>query len=104
MTRQERIKGGIKNTKSGQKWTREELSKVLQLYITDRDLKIHESNKTIQELAVQLNRTTRSLEAQLLMFRNLDKFGFYGFRNMSTISRQLWKEYIDKSTTQNGTL
>jgi hypothetical protein len=98
MARQPRIKGGEKNTKSGQKWSREELSKVLTLYISDRQLKIHESNETIQKLAKQLDRTTRSVEAQLLMFRNLDKFGFYGYRNMNTICKELWKEYIDKTT------
>ena len=76
MAKQPRIKGGEKNTKSGQKWTHEELSKVLNLYISDRKLKIHETNETIQKLANQLERTTRSVEAQLLMFRNLDKFGF----------------------------
>lgn len=97
MTRQKRIKGGEKNAKSGQKWTYEELSKVLDSYVTDRQLKIHESNEAVQQLAKQLERTTRSVEAQLLMFRNLDKFGFYGYRNMNTICKQLWKEYIDKS-------
>lgn len=98
MARQKRIKGGEKNSKSGQKWTREELSEIINLYVTDRELKIHESNTTMQQLAKQLGRTTRSVEAQLLMFRNLDKFGFYGYRNMNTICKQLWKEYIDKST------
>ncbi len=98
MPRQQRIKGGEKNIKSGQKWTSEELRHVLNLYINDRQLKIHESNQNVQELAKQLGRTTRSVEAQLLMFRNLDKFGFYGYRNMNTICKQLWKEYIDKST------
>lgn len=98
MPRQKRVKGGEKNSKSGQKWTIEELSKVLNLYVTDRQLKIHESNETLQQLAKQLGRTTRSVEAQLLMFRNLDKFGFYGYRNMNTLCKQLWKEYIDKTT------
>lgn len=97
MARQPRIKGGEKNTKSGQKWTREELSKVLNLYTSDRGLKIHESNEIIQKLAKDLDRTTRSVEAQLLMFRNLDKFGFYGYRNMNTICKALWKEHIDKT-------
>jgi len=98
MARQVRIKGGEKNTKSGQKWSREELTKILNLYLNDRQIKIHESNQEIQSLATELNRTTRSVEAQLLMFRSLDKFGFYGYRNMNTISKQLWKEYIDQST------
>jgi len=90
MARQPRIKGGEKNPKSGLKWTREELSKILNLYISDRQLKIHESNEAIQKLARQLDRTTRSVEAQLLMFRNLDKFGFYGYRNMNSICKALW--------------
>jgi hypothetical protein len=98
MPRHIRIKGGEKNSKSGLKWTLDELSKVLNLYISDRQLKIHESNILLQQLAKQLGRTTRSVEAQLLMFRNLDKFGFYGYRNMNTLCKQLWMEYIDKST------
>ncbi|MBS1556530.1 MAG: hypothetical protein JSU09_16535 [Bacteroidetes bacterium] len=97
MARQIRIKGGEKNIKSGQKWTSGELSKVLDLYLSDRQLKIHESNEIIQKLATQLGRTTRSVEAQLLMFRSLDKFGFYGYRNMNKICKTLWKEYIDKT-------
>lgn len=104
MNRQPRIKGGEKNQKTGQRWTKEELSKVLDLYISDRSLKIHESNKPIQSLAEQLGRTTRSVEAQLLMYRNLDKFGFYGYGNMNKICKQLWIEYINKSIIQNGAL
>jgi len=98
MPRQPRVKGGEKNFKSGQKWNREELSKVLDIYITDRQLKIHEPNEKIQILANQLERTTRSVEAQLLMFRSLEKFGFYGYRNMNKLCKALWIEYIEKST------
>jgi D-mannonate dehydratase len=97
MSRQKRIKGGEKNIKSGQKWTKEELNKVLQLYISDRQLKIHESNEIVQKLAKQLGRTTRSVEAQLLMFRTLDKFGNSGYKNMNTICKQLWEEFIDST-------
>ena len=97
MPRQVRIKGGEKNTKSGQKWTREELSKVLQLYVSDRELKIHESNLRIQDFAKKIGRTTRSVEAQLLMFRTLDKFGNYGYKNMNTISKKLWEEFIEST-------
>lgn len=97
MARQPRIKGGEKNTKSGQKWTSEELSKVLNLYVTDRQLKIHESNEMIQKLAKKLERTTRSVEAQLLMFRALDKLGDYGYKNMNKLCKTLWKEYVNKN-------
>jgi len=97
MARQPRIKGGEKNTKSGQKWTSEELSKVLNLYVTDTQLKIHESNEMIQKLAKELERTTRSVEAQLLMFRALDKLGDYGYKNMNKLCKTLWKEYVNKN-------
>lgn len=97
MSRQERIKGGEKNIMSGRKWSESELKRVLNLYVDDSSLKIHESNPIILKLATELGRTTRSVEAQLLMFRNLDKFGFYGFRNMSTLCKKLWKEYINNS-------
>lgn len=92
-----RIKGGEKNSQSGRKWTREELSQVLILYTSNSQLKIHESNQDIQKLAEILNRTTRSVEAQLLMFRSLDRMGFYGYKNMNKLCRELWKEYINKS-------
>ncbi|MBV6420930.1 MAG: hypothetical protein DAHOPDDO_02196 [Ignavibacteriaceae bacterium] len=96
MVRLKRILGGEKNAKSGQKWSRDELSIVLSLYVNSKELKIHESNQEIQILAKKLNRTTRSVEAQLLMFRNLDRFGLYGYKNMNKICKELWKEYIEK--------
>lgn len=92
-----RIKGGEKNSKSGQKWSREELNEVLSLYVSDPELRIHESNPILQQLANRLNRTTRSVEAQLLMFRSLDRLGFYGYKNMNKLCRELWKEYINKT-------
>jgi hypothetical protein len=97
MQRQQRIKGGEKNTKSGQRWTREELSKVLELYIADSLMKIHESNPAIRDCANKIGRTTRSVEAQLLMFRALDKLGNYGYKNMNKLSKALWKEYVNKN-------
>src|SRR5438270_7803 len=96
MTIPMRIKGGEKNSKSRQKWTNDELRIVLDLFIKDTQLKIHESNLEIRTLAFKLERTSRSVEAQLLMFRNLDRFGFYGFKNMNTISKVLWKEHISQ--------
>jgi hypothetical protein len=90
-----RIKGGEKNVNSGKRWSKDELLEVLKLYINNPDLKIHESNIVLQELADKLCRTTRSVEAQLLMFRNLDKFGLYGYKNMNRLCRILWKQYID---------
>ena len=92
-----RIKGGEKNGKSGHRWTREELSKVLNFYTSDREIKIHESNPKIQHIADELGRTTRSVEAQLLMFRALDKLGNYGYKNMNSLCKVLWKEYINNN-------
>jgi hypothetical protein len=96
MPREKRIRGGAQNSKSGQKWNRQELESILELYTQNNDLKIHESNELIQSLARELGRTTRSVEAQLLMFRNLSKFGYYGYGNMNKLCKELWKEYIDK--------
>lgn len=96
MTRRNREKEV--NQKSGLKWTREELIHVLVLYLKNREIKIHESNQLIIDLSRKLGRTTRSVEAQLLMFRNLDRFGNSGFRNMSKLNRLLWDEYINSTT------
>jgi hypothetical protein len=95
MDRRVRVKGGEKNNKSGQKWTKDELSKVLNFYVSNREVKIHESNPDIQSIAKVLGRTTRSVEAQLLMFRALDKLGNYGYKNMNSLCKILWKEYIN---------
>ncbi len=59
MARQPRIKGGEKNMKSGQKWTRVKLSLILNIYLSDRQFKILKSKETIQKLAKQLDRTIR---------------------------------------------
>lgn len=97
MVRQPRVKGGEKNSKSGQRWVKEELSQVLQLYTQNSQLKIHESNEEIQELAKQLGRTTRSIEAQLLMFRNLSRHGDYGYGNMNKLCKSLWIEHLNSN-------
>ena len=89
-----RTPGGEKNKNSGKRWSKEELRHVLTLYIESPNLKIHESNSMIFNLAKKLSRTTRSVEAQLLMFRNLDRFGNYGYGNMNKICRELWNEYL----------
>lgn len=101
MANKRRVKGGETNDKSGQRWSRDELLEVLQVYVTSPDLKIHESNIVVQELGNKLGRTSRSVEAQLLMFRNLDKFGMYGFKNMNKLCKVLWKQYIDHQIYNN---
>ncbi|ANE51505.1 hypothetical protein [Flavisolibacter tropicus] len=95
MARYVRVKGGEKNEKSGKRWTREELDEVLKLYLSDSNLGIHERNPDLQKLANHLGRTVRSVEAQLLMFRNLDKHGDYGYGNMNKLCKTLWEEYLN---------
>ncbi len=90
-----RIKGGEKNENSGKRWSREELSEVLKLYISNPRLKIHETSIELANLSKQISRTVRSIEAQLLMFRNLDKHGDYGYGNMNKLCKELWMEYLN---------
>ncbi len=90
-----RIKGGEKNENSGKRWKKEELSEVLELYISNPKLKIHETSIELHNLSKQINRTVRSIEAQLLMFRNLDKHGDYGYGNMNKLCKELWQEYLN---------
>jgi ABC-type uncharacterized transport system YnjBCD substrate-binding protein len=94
MTKYIRIAGGEKNSNSGKQWTKDELKQVLQLYLQNEDLKIHEHNHTIHKLAAELGRTVRSVEAQLLMFRNLRKHGDYGYGNMNKLCKELWVEHF----------
>jgi hypothetical protein len=89
-----RIEGGEKNKNSGKKWTEEELKKVFELFMSEEDIKIHENNSKIQNLANELQRTTRSVEAQLLMFRNLNKHGDYSYGNMNKLCKKIWFEYL----------
>jgi len=90
-----RIKGGEKNENSGKRWTKEELGEVLKLFIENEALKIHEHNPELNALSKKLNRTIRSIEAQLLMFRNLSKHGDYGYGNMNKLCKTLWIEHLN---------
>jgi hypothetical protein len=94
MTKYIRVKGGEKNEKSGKRWSIEELREVLKLYVSDPNLGIHEHNPLVQGLGMRLGRTVRSVEAQLLMFRNLDKHGDYSYGNMNQHCRTVWEEYL----------
>lgn len=94
MSRQ-RIKGGEKNENSGKRWSKEELKEVLNFFLKNHTLKIHENNPEISLLSNKLNRTVRSIEAQLLMFRNLSKHGDYGYGNMNKLCKELWIEHLN---------
>ena len=81
-----------RNSKSGITWTREELYKVLDLYVELEGKSLHETNPKIIVLGKQLGRTTRSVESQLLMYRCLDRGGKYSRQNMSIICNEIWKD------------
>ncbi|WP_432671112.1 hypothetical protein [Flavobacterium sp. SM2513] len=87
-----RIKGGEKNLKSGQRWTKEEIIRVYYLYKKLNGSGLHEHNPEIQKLAHELDRTVRSTEAQALMFRSLERLGDYSHGNMNKLSLQVWNE------------
>lgn len=96
MSKYTRIPGGEKNAKSGLRWTKEELRRVFSTYKKLDGLGIHEHNPAIHHLAKVLGRTVRSVEAQLLMFRNLEKRGNYSFGNMSRLCKEIWLEHLNQ--------
>lgn len=102
MTRK-RIPGGEKNQKSGIVWSREELGKVLDLYISLGGKGIHEHNPRIIALGEELGRTTRSVEGQLIMYRSIERGNSYGHNNMNSICSELWIErYSNRSNNNMG--
>ncbi len=80
-------------------WSREELESVADLYFGFPDIPIHKRNPDIQRLAARLSRTTRGVEAQLLMFRAMSREGNYGFNRMSELVRAIWDERTSKART-----
>jgi hypothetical protein len=97
MSSYERIPGGEKTAKSGLAWNRDELAKVLKLYLKLKGEKIHENNIDIQNLANSMERSVRSTEAQMLMFRNLEREGDYSHGNMNKICKKLWEERMNEN-------
>ena len=96
MVRYKRVPGGEKNYRSGTRWSKDELKHVLDLFLTlPQGVGIHENNPLIHELSRYLGRTIRSVEAQLIMFRNIQKSGDYGWGHMNKLCVELWKEYLN---------
>lgn len=91
MARYKRIKGGEKNRLSGTPFNREELEKVYNLYMEIDGKGIHENNPKIHLLAEQLNRTIRSVENQLLGYREVDS-GKTGRANYNKLIKIIWDE------------
>jgi len=101
MVSRTRVPGGEKNYNSGKRWNEDELTKVFELYLALREKsvigqpKVHENVPEIIQLGQVLGRTTRSVESQMLMFRSLERFGSYGRKNMNTLCKKIWFEYLD---------
>ncbi|WP_432671107.1 ATP-binding protein [Flavobacterium sp. SM2513] len=91
MARYKRISGGEKNELSGTPFSREELEKVYELYVTIDGKGIHENNPKIHLLAEQLERTIRSVENQLLGYRVVDT-GKTGRVNHNQLIKTIWEE------------
>ena len=71
---------------------------MLKLYVELGGVAIHENNEKIQDLGGTLDRSVRSVEAQLLMFRSLERGGNYSHGNMNKICRELWLERKGESS------
>jgi hypothetical protein len=101
-----RVSGGQKNDKTGVKWTKSELIEVYNLYKDLGGQGLHEHNPKIQKLAIKLERTVRSVEAQTLMYRNLERGGDYSHGNMNNLCREIWNEMekMNKVTFPNDLL
>jgi hypothetical protein len=83
----------MNNNLDGIKWEEAELIEVFRLYQTDK-FKIHEHNVNIQKLAISLNRKTRAVENQLLMFRAYERqkeSNKYGFHNYSKLIPKIFE-------------
>ena len=99
-----RVIGGETNEKSGKKWTKEELIQVYHLYKRINGVGLHEHNPEIQKLANTLGRTTRSTEAQTLMYRNLERGGDYSHGNMNKLCKRIWEEMETENLVSNDVI
>jgi signal transduction histidine kinase len=95
MAKYKRIKGGERNEKTGVDWTRPELEKICDLYIELGGKGIHENNSKIHSLAMQLGRTVRSVENQLLGFKKVATKEV-GRKNYNRLIPLIWKKKTEK--------
>lgn len=103
MTRNKRIIGGEKNEKTGIDWSRTELEEVCDLYIELDGKNIHESNTKIQELALKIGRTVRSVENQLLGFKKVATKNT-GRKNYNRLIPLIWKKKTEKPKKESKQL
>ena len=94
----------MNNNLDGKKWEEEEIIAVFKLYQTEK-FKIHENNINIQKLANSLNRKTRAVENQLLMFRAYEKqkeSSNYGFHNYSKLIPKIFDLMTETQINTNN--
>ena len=103
MSKYQRIQGGEKNELSGTSFSRVELEKVCDLYIKLEGKQIHELNPSIQKLAEELGRTVRSVENQLLGFKQADA-GDTGRSNYNSLIDEIWKERNNEEAIEKKTV
>jgi len=96
MPKYRRVPGGEKNENSGKKYSKYELRFVRDLFLSMRDgVGVHEHNPEVILLGKKLNRTRRSIEGQLHMFKNIRKDGNHGWHKMSMNCKAVWQEYLE---------
>ena len=96
MVRYKRVSGGEKNEKSGKRWSLHELRIVRDAFLElPEGVGVHERNPIVHRVSHQLERTVRSVEAQMHMFKNLRKAGNHAWGHMNKSSITVWKEYLD---------
>jgi len=91
MAKYQRVKGGEKNELSGTSFSKAELERVCDLYIRLGGKQIHEQNPAIRDLSQELGRTVRSVENQLLGFKQVDSRDV-GRSNHSNLIDEIWSD------------
>src|SRR4051812_28424257 len=84
------------------RWSDDEIRAVAELYLELDGQRLHEGNPEIIALGQSLQRQTRAVESQLLMFRALDRGGDYSRHNMSALCRDAWNEIEPKLTARRA--
>jgi len=87
-----RVPGGEKTIKSGIPWSKDELEIIFDLFLELKGLGIHENNSKIHKLSSVIQRSVRSIEAQLLMYRALSRDKAYSHKNMNKLCEAIWIE------------
>lgn len=89
--------------KKGDRWSREELVRVLALYCRTPFGRMDARNPDVRSLANQIGRTANAVALKLVNFASLDPElrgrGVGGMRNASRADKDVWSEYYRKWET-----